>query len=199
LKGTEVNLEGDKDGRTEVDDFRNSDEYLRREAPRVQEDRRRAGLGGLVGGLQAVIVNAEASRQWAAVAELLEWTGLEFVGAFRDTPYTTCVLKTAGSADLLVRSRKGGDNPFRRFNEAPKSNHLPNTRLETFVFEAKDLEKYVAIQKSRGVRFLTDAIIHTPNFSFIQTAPSRLTGNSLGFIQWEGERGDYSAPATWET
>ena len=74
---------------------------------------------------------------------------------------------------------------------ALKSRHLPNTRLETFVFETKDIEKYVSIQKSQGVMFLTDEIIHEDNYSFIQTVPSKFTGNSLGFIQWTGKQGRY--------
>jgi hypothetical protein len=124
---------------------------------------------------------------------MLRYTGLDFDSAFQDGDYTTCVLKAAGSDDFLVRSRRMSDSPFAPFNAFPKSRHLPNTRLETFVFEAKDLEKYFAVQKSRGIRFLTGDIVHTDKYSFIQTQPSRFTGNSIGFIQWKSRRGDYAA------
>jgi len=149
---------------------------------------------GLVGGLECVIINTEPDRQKSVVEELLRYTGLQFEGAFQDSLYRTCILKMHLSADSLVRSRRDTDNnPFTTFNRFPKSKHLPNTRLETFVFETKEIEKYVSIQKKRGVRFLTDNIIHADNFSFIQAEPSNYTGNSLGFIQWTGERGNYVA------
>ncbi len=179
-------------GPPEVYDFKNSDDYLKEKIPLVLEERRSLGLEDLVGGLECVIINAEPDRQKQAVAELLRWTGLEIRQTFRDSHYTTCVLKTEGSADFLVRSRTGGDNPFIPFNIFPKSKHLPHTRLETFVFGTKDIEEYFSIQKNRGVNFLTESIVHNENFSFIQTIPSNLTGNSLGFIQWKDARGDYS-------
>jgi hypothetical protein len=175
-----------------VYEFRNSDERLKKEIPLVLKERKRAGLEGLVGGLECVIINTEPDRQKSAVEELLRYTGSEFAGAFQDPSYTTCILKTHGSADFLVRSRRKKDNPFVAFNKSPKSKYLPNTRLETFVFHTKNIEKHVSIQKKRRVRFLTDDIIHTDNFSFIQTEPSKFTGNSLGFIQWKGRRGNYA-------
>jgi hypothetical protein len=177
-------------------DLRNSDEHLLEKAPSIIAERKRLGLEGLVGGLQAVIINTEPERHGTTAEELLRYTGLEYNGAFQDDEYRTCVLKTPGdhefrSADFLIRSRIKGENPFYQLNIAPKSKHLPNTRLETFVFETKDIEKYVSIQKSRGFEFLTDEIIRLDNYSFIQTVPSKCTGNSLGFIQWTGEKGRY--------
>ena len=182
-------------------DLRNSDKYLLEEAPGIIAERKRLGLEGLVGGLQAVIINTEPERQRATAEELLRYTGLEYNGAFVDDEYRTCVLKTPGyhefrSADFLVRASVKGDNPFYRLNMAPKSRHLPNTRLETFVFETNDIEEYVSIQKSQGFEFLTDEIVCLDNYSFIQTVPSKFTGNSLGFIQWVGEKGRYENSAT---
>lgn len=181
-------------------DLRNSDEFLLEKAPEIVAERKLLGLEGLVGGLQAVIINTEPERHRATAEELLKYTGLEYNGAFEDDEFRTCVLKTPSpgefrSADFLIRSRIKGDskNPFSQLNIAPKSRHLPNTRLETFVFETKDIEKYVTIQQSRGIEFLTDGIIRMDNYSFIQTAPSRFTGNSLGFIQWNGEKGRYES------
>lgn len=181
-------------GPPQVYDFKNSDDYLKEKIPDILEERKSIGLEGLVGGLECVIINTESDRQKAAAQELLRYTGLEFDQAFQDSNSRTCVLKTQNSADFLIRSRIKGDNPFAAFNAFPKSKHLPHTRLETFVFEVKDMEKYFAVQKSRGVQFLSEGIIRGDNFWFIQTIPSSLTGNSIGFIQWKGERGDYSAP-----
>jgi len=170
-----------------VYDFKNSDDYLKKEAPRVQEERKEAGLEGLVGGLDCVIINTEPERQKTAVTELLQYTGLEFEGAFQDAEYVTGVLKKKGS-DFLIRSRRR-ENPFIELNVFFKSQHVPNTRLETFVFRTKDIEKYVSIQKERGVKFLTD-VVHTDTYSFVQTIPSLFTGNSLGFIEWH-DKGNY--------
>jgi len=36
--------------------FKNTDELLKRESPRVAEERKKAGLEGLVGGLECVII-----------------------------------------------------------------------------------------------------------------------------------------------
>ena len=99
------------------------------------------------------------------------------------------------SADFLIRSRLKGDNPFAAMNVAPKSGLLPNTRLETFVFETKDIDAYVSVQRSAGIKFLSD-VQDYGNYQFIQTAPSQFTGNSLGFLQWKGNRGDY---ASWDS
>ncbi len=171
--------------------FANSDRFLKRETARVLARRKKSGLEGLVGGLECVIINTEPEKLRATVRELLDYTGLRFDSSFEDGRGAFCVLKTEGSADFLVASRKGGRNPFARFNDFPKSRHLPNTRLETFVFSVRDIESYVDIQRSLGVRFLTAKPLRLGGYSFIQTAPSRFTGNSLGFIQWEGRRGDY--------
>jgi 4-hydroxyphenylpyruvate dioxygenase-like putative hemolysin len=178
-------------GPPHVYEFKNSDDYLKEQIRRVLDERKSAGLEGLVGGLESVIINTEPERQVAAVKELLQYTGLEFAEAFQDKNFRTCVLKTQGSADLLIRSRKNGESPFVLFNTFPKSKHLPHTRLETFMFRTKDIEKYFDIQISRGVKFLTDDIIRTDKYSFIQTIPSSFTGNSLGFIQWKKDTGSY--------
>jgi hypothetical protein len=187
--------------------LKESEENLRREADRIVEERTRLGLEGLVGVLQAVIINTEPQMQEVTVEELLRYTGLH--SAFQDSSCRTCVLKVPGapefrSADFLIRSRLCDDNPFKDINVASKSRHLPNTRLETFVFETGNIERYVSIQKSVGVKFLTNDILDFDNYYFIQTEPSEFTGNSLGFIEWKGEnkeKGDYasndSKPLDW--
>ena len=162
--------------------------------PAVLKERRKQGLEGLVGGLDSVIISTEQDRLDAAVAELLRYTGLSARAQFADDVFRTFVLGTEGSATFLVRSRYGGWNPFGAVNAAEKTGGLPHTRLETFVYRTRDLDRYVDIQKARGVRFLTPGIIDEPQFRFIQTVPSPYTGNSTGFIEWIGEEGNY-APA----
>ena len=177
-----------------MSDFMNDDKVLLERVSQAREERTKAGLDGLVGGLQAVVINTEPDRQKAAVQELLDFTGLEFKVAYEDKESTTCLLKAEGSADFLVRSRKGGDNPFLALNTHPKSGHMPNARLETFVFRCEDLERYVAIQSGRGVEFMASGATRYDNYSIIQTTPSPYTGNSLAFIDWKFDVGEYITP-----
>jgi len=188
-------------GGTDYHDFENNDAYLRKEVEVVLEERRKLGLDGLVGGLNNVIINTEPDRQKAAVEEFLRFTSLNVTEAFEDSNFRTVVLKTEDSADFFVRSRKT-ESPFLKLNRFPKSGHVPNTRLEAFVFETTNIEQYVSIQKQRGIEFLADDIIDTNNFSFIQTVPSAYTGNSIGIIQWRQSKGKYaskdSTPLDWQ-
>jgi hypothetical protein len=153
--------------------------------------RRDAGLEGLVGNLDAVIIATEPDHLVPAVYELLRYTGLSCVEAFFEQEFQSYVLSIPGSASVIVRSRDLAENPFIELNKARMTGSLPNTRLETFVFDAKNIQDYVAIQKERGVKFLTSSPIESENFSFIQTVPSQFTGNSLGFIEWYGKSRKY--------
>lgn len=188
-------------GGKDVHVFQNSDESLRREAASIVEERKKLGLEGLVKGLSCVIINTEPDHQKATVEEFLRFTGLNVMEAFEDAHFRTAVLATEGSADFLIRSRKT-ENPFLELNKRPKSRHLPNTRLETFVFETTDIERYVSIQKTRGIEFLTEDVDHCDNYSFVQTVPSQYTGNSIGLIQWRQKPGIYitsgAKPVKWK-
>ncbi len=171
--------------------FTNDDKRLRERVNQARQERRDAGLEGLVGGLETVILNVRQQDIEPVVREFLRYTGLDFRSAWEDEQQVACLLGREGCADFILKSRKGSDNPFRACNLGAKSGHLPDNRLETFVFRANDLERYVPLQQARGVRFMTPDIQHAKAFSFIQTMPSAYTGNSLGFIQWHGARGDY--------
>lgn len=157
----------------------------------MRDTRRSVGLQGIVGGLDSIIINTETDRQKLAVEEILSYTGFKFEVAFETDIKRVCILKRKDSASIIVQSRLKGKNLFTNFNNFPKSKHLPNTRLETFVFETPNIEKYLAIQKNRDIEFVTSDIIESDNFSFIQTKPSPLTGNSVGLIQWKKCKGNY--------
>jgi hypothetical protein len=157
----------------------------------ILDQRRDAGLEGLVGGLDAVIVTCEQDKLGMAAAELLQYSGHSCTGAFSDAYGSMYVLSCPGSASLILRSRKGADNPFLWLNAAPVAKKLPNTRLETLVFSTPHIHEYVAIQKERGVRFLKDEPVRLRHGLFIQTAPSAFTGNSLGFVEWHDDRRSY--------
>jgi 4-hydroxyphenylpyruvate dioxygenase-like putative hemolysin len=176
-----------------------SDEFIERQEqdlaariPAVLKERREHGLEGLVGGLDSVTITTEQEHLEPAVAELLRYTGLSVSAGFEDNIFRTFVLSAKGSATFLVRSRKQGKNPFIGVNRAEKTQAMPNTRLETFTYRVKELDRYIEIQKERGVRFLTPGIVENPHFRFIQTVPSPYTGNSTGFIEWTGTEGTYT-------
>ena len=170
-------------------DFANSDVFLDKESKRVLRERKALGLDGLVGGLKAVIINVEDGNVRPAAEEFLRYTGYGFAGAYEDDRFVTCRLTLTGSADIIVRSRKG-ENPFRQYNLNPKSRDLPNTRLETFVFACGDVEQYQRIQRGRGVEFLDEGL---GDSRFAQTVPSRYTGLSVGLLEgaFTGRRLDW--------
>jgi 4-hydroxyphenylpyruvate dioxygenase-like putative hemolysin len=171
-------------------DFSNNDAFLLEEAEKVQIKRIEFGLEGLVGGLEYIIINTEPERQEAAIQELLNSTGFEFKQAFEDEQVRTAVLATKGSADILVQSRKQ-ENPFSSQKVFPKAAHLPNTRLETFVFKTTDIDRYVSIQLKQGIRFLTETVVESAYFRFIQTIPSSYSGISYGYIEWKTRERNY--------
>ncbi|MDG6218261.1 MAG: hypothetical protein QCI00_02340, partial [Candidatus Thermoplasmatota archaeon] len=175
--------------------FKNSDTFLKKEVSRSIQERKDHGLEGLVNGLDSVIINTEPHLQVSAATDLIRSTGLTFLEAFEDEQFKTIVLTHPDSASFLIRSRKQDfqheKNPYFKFNTHPKSKHMPNTRLETFVFTTKDIKKYVQIQKYHGVNFLTDDILQGKNYSFIQTMPSQYTGNSIGLIKWHTNKKSY--------
>ena len=176
-------------------DFANDDKVLLEKVEQTRQERNAAGLKGLTGGLETVVINVETEDLEAAAAEMLRYTGMNFAGAFEDDARQHVLLTTPGGADFLITSRKGGDNPFLPFNIGPRTEHKPNARLESFWFKCRDLDAYVDIQRGRGVEFLGD-VADTSAYRFIQTAPSRYTGNSLGFIQWKQAEGVYAHQAT---
>lgn len=167
--------------------FRNDDRVLRQRVGQVAEMRRKLGLEGLVGGLETVLVTVEPDRLESAVADFLNTTGYGFDTALSYGPDRGCVLTCPGSADFLFRTRTSGPKPFADEPLGPKSAHLPGTRVEAMVFLCRDLPRYVEIQKKRGVRFLSEDIIRSDSWLFIQTAPSAYSALSFGFVQWLGE------------
>ncbi len=176
---------------TGEEDLARQEEELLAQAPVVIDERNEAGLDGLVGGLDALIINTGHDRLLPAVTELLRYTGHVSAEAFSDPSSSMYVLFCTGSASLLVQSRTRGWNPFEPFNNAPLAKKLPDTRLETLVFTTPDIMEYVAIQKERGITFLSDAPLRLRHGMFIQTIPSRFTGNSLGFVEWHNDQRSY--------
>lgn len=176
-------------------DFMNNDEALLARVQDIRDKRAAAGLDGLSGGLETVVINVETEDLEAAATELARYSGLEFAGAFEDDHRNHCLLTLDGCADFLITSRKNGENPFLPYNKGPKSAHKPNARLESFWFKCPDVRSYRDIQLGRGVEFAGD-VQETDAYLFVETKPSRYTGNSLGFIQWKDQEGSYAHSGT---
>ncbi|MBU1230701.1 MAG: hypothetical protein KKA55_04635 [Proteobacteria bacterium] len=167
-----------------ADAFRNDEGMLLARVEQTLGQRRRLGLEGLVGGLETVVLNVEPDRLKAAAAEFLDTSGYFFGAALKGPEATACVLELPGSADFLLRARKAAPSPFDAEPTGPKSAHLPRTRVEALVFLCHDLQRFAAIQKARGVRFLTPEVVRTDTALFIQTEPSLHSALSYGFVQW---------------
>jgi len=165
-------------------EFRNDDSVLLARVEQVLQTRKALGLEGLVGGLETVVFGVEPDRLKAAAAEFLDTTGYFFGTALDSPEATACVLQLPGSADFLLHARKFGPSPFDAEPRGPKSAHLPHTRVETLVFLCYDLERFVAIQKARGVRFMSPVALRSEASLFIQTEPSAKSALSYGFVQW---------------
>ncbi|HUW59931.1 MAG TPA: hypothetical protein VMZ06_02910 [Candidatus Bathyarchaeia archaeon] len=187
-------------GKKSPAEFYNDDALLQQRAGRVLEERRRAGLDGLVGRLAAVIMGAEPENLAAAAGELVATTGYRFDSGFEDASLQWCVLKCRESADIILEARNTGVNPFVKLSDFPKVRQLPNTRLETFVFETLNLAGYFEIQRGRGLEFDGEIRRHD-NFLILQTPPLEMAGISYGFIEWTGEWGRYGGgeaqPLPW--
>lgn len=181
--------------------FRNDDDALRARVGKVLEARRALGLEGLTGGLAAVLVGVEPDRLRSAAADFLATTGYGFGASFHDAEGEGCALTLPGSADFVLRARRAADGPFAPEPLGPKSAHLPHTRVEAMVFACGDVERYAAIQRERGVRFLTPQPVRTADALFIQTAPSAASALSYGFVQWLGTGRSFAGadgrPAGW--
>lgn len=172
-------------------DFSNSDEYLKEEVPRVEEERRRLGLHDLTGDLQCVVINVEPRKLIPAAAEFLDRTGFDISDSFQDARFRTVVLSVEGSADILLRCRLSADNPFLAVPGGPKTRDLPGTRLETFYFRSRDIASYMDIQRSRGVEFLESESVAADGLLAEQTIPSSYTGLSIGIMETDREDGSY--------
>jgi hypothetical protein len=178
-------------GASEFSTISDQEKDLVDSAKRILEERNDAGLEGLVGNLDSVFIATEPDHLVPAVYELLRFTGLSCTESFFNSESQSYVLRVPGSPSVIVRSRLSPKNPFIPFNKAKLTGNLPNTRLETFVFDTDNLRDYVRIQKKRGVNFLTAEPVESEYYSFIQTVPSRFTGNSTGFIEWHDKDRSY--------
>jgi hypothetical protein len=177
----------------DIPDTGEGEKFIEEQMPLILSERKRLGLDVLAGKPQALIINTQNEYFTPTVDDYLLRTGMTLAGIFGDIASSTAVLRHEGSPDIIVKTRRKGDNPFRSYNEHLKSMNMPDTRLETTVFETPDIDEYVKIQKSRGIDFMTSSVQDLKNCRYIQTSPSPFTGNSMGFIQWKDSEKNYES------
>lgn len=168
-------------------EFNNNDEMLKREAQRIIDNRKYIGLDGLVGDLEAIVINTEEENMVSAVDEFFKFTGYDFKEGFKNKDEKVFVLEQELSPYIVIKSRDVSENPYKDLNNHPKTEHQPNTRIEAFLFSTKDIKKYYDIQNSRGIQFMNDGIIEKDNYYMLLTIPSSFTNTSYGVIQWKSE------------
>lgn len=171
--------------------FVNNDKLLLEKVDREIREQKVIGLEGLVGALQCIIINTEIHHLVDAAQELLDYTGFELKDVFKDHHFKTIVLSCQDSADVIIRTRLDEYNPFQKFNKNLGSYKSPNTRLETFVFETNDINKYLEIQKKRGLKFSKSKIIDFDQYYYLESEPSENAGISYAVIQWKTELRTY--------
>jgi 4-hydroxyphenylpyruvate dioxygenase-like putative hemolysin len=175
-----------------MSDFKqNDDSVLLGAVEKIRTERRKAGLEGLVGGLEAVVISTEPDHFIPAINELLGNTGHEMSASYTRGPHDVCILSQEGSADLIIQTRKAGVNPFTAANKGAKTASVPNTRLETFIFKCRDVKEYFKTQSKRGVEFVGGEAFKNANYKYAQTMPSRFTGNAIGLVEWKNRESDY--------
>lgn len=119
--------------RIESQNFINDDDALKREADLARHNREVVELDSLMQGLEFIVINTEINKLSDAVDEFLLYTGYDIKESFENDFNQVVVLSCANSPDVLLTTRKQGDNPFYKLNLHPKSEHLPNTRYRGFL------------------------------------------------------------------
>ncbi|MFQ5909485.1 MAG: hypothetical protein ACE5IJ_02050 [Thermoplasmata archaeon] len=169
------------------------EEKLLEEVQGAQKESDAFGLGELVGAIDSIVVQVASGKMADTVKELQRMTPLQPSGCYQNDDSLWCVMSSEQPPRFIVKeAKREAKNPFASFNLGEKTKGDTNTRLETFVFEVSDIDKIHEIQRSRAVTFLTDGVFDFGNYRFIQTAPSPLTGNSVGYIQWKGGDHNYA-------
>jgi hypothetical protein len=161
------------------------EERLLEEAEVVARESKAFGLAELVGAVDSVIIQVAPGKIVETVHELQGMTSLAPLECHQSEDYLWCALSTRRPPKFIVReARRELENPFAMVNAGERTRDDLMTRLETFVFGVSDIEKLFEIQRSRGVAFLTESIVDSENYRFLQTKPSKFSGNSVGYIEW---------------
>lgn len=162
------------------------DGLLLEEARALKAARKEAGIENLLAGLAGIVIRVQENRLNDSIRELVSTTALEHVQSFSHGGFSQALLQAERTPAFIVRENKE-PSPIRHLNTRPRTESAPDTRLETFIFEAPDIKELVDIQRGRGVSF-TSEIREIGDNLFIRTRPSPNTHNSVGYVQFLGDK-----------
>lgn len=173
------------------------EERLLEEAKAVSEEGDSMGLRNLAHAIDSITIQIAQGRMTKMVKELQSLTPLTPTARYQDDDFLSCVMSSSYPPRFILReARRDLENPFSQFNFGERTSGDTNTRLETFTFEVSDIENLYEIQKSRGVTFLTSGILDFRNYRYIQTTPSRFSGNSVGYIEWKSQNRSFGGDSS---
>ena len=169
-------------------DKKNSDffeEYL----IRLLEERDRAGLTEMIGGIEALMITVEPGNSVEYIAELALMTPYQYLVTLDSDKHLTHVLRIdMNSPDILLREPKHPEysDIFRSLNDLyPVGSRRPHSRYLGEILLATDRHQVVAMQQQREFRFFQVgqlAELDLPlNVSL--SKPSPYTQNIVGYIE----------------
>ncbi|MGY6275675.1 hypothetical protein [Methylomonas sp. MgM2] len=169
-------------------DKKNSDffeEYLQR----LLEERDRAGLTEMIGGIEALLISVEPGNSVEYIAELALMTPYQYLVTLDSDKYMTHVLRIdMNSPDILLREVKNPDHIdiFRALNDLyPVGARRPHSRYLGEILLANDRHAVVASQQQREFRFFSVgqlADLYLPLNVSLST-PSPYTQNLVGYME----------------
>lgn len=159
--------------------------YLRR----VLEERDRAGLTEMIGGIEALMISVEPGNSIEYIAELALMTPYHYLVSLDSAKHLTHVLRIdMASPDILLREPKDADyfDIFRNLNDLyPVGARRHHSRYLGEILRASDRHAVVLQQQAREFRFFSVgqlAELDLPiNVSL--SKPSPYTHNVVGYIE----------------
>lgn len=162
-----------------------NDRELLKNVEEIKTGRVKRGLEGLVGGLRALVISVEKENLRDAVYEMSDMTSYFVSEHYKNNEGEYYILKLKDSADIIIKASFESENKYLLYNDNPKSSKLINTRVEQFIFDVSDIEKYYEIQRSYGLNF-DGAIEDKGNYKILSSKIDESLGVSYAFVEFEG-------------
>ncbi|MDG6221404.1 MAG: hypothetical protein QCI38_08175, partial [Candidatus Thermoplasmatota archaeon] len=153
---------------------------------KIKKNRKEMGLDAVIHGLAGIVVRVEAGTLETSVRELVSTTSLEHVDSFVHNGFSNALLEAEKTPAFIVREGREA-SPFREFNTAPRTLDKPDTRLESFIFETEDMEHLLECHRALGMAF-PEEVLRWRGSCYARLKPSMNTHNSIGYVQFDGER-----------
>jgi hypothetical protein len=159
------------------------DDYI----DKVMADREASGLTTLIDRVIGLLVAVEPGHGSLYSQDICLMTSYEYVFSYQSDQFFTHVLRSSEKQpDLFVREPRIPDycDIFKNINASfPQGAQKPHSRYLGEIMEVSDLQRVVALQKERGIRFFdAQQLLEMDLFNDICfTKPSPYTHNILGY------------------